>query len=208
MMTMLWRCALGGAILSLATAAEPLTPLDLHQSTGDSSPPPAAAPPVAPPASPGAATLARGGALPAPIVVSQWGFSESSPDGGHQATPTRIAPGQRLYLSMTLSGSEAAAARMRAQGALAIDVHWTHAAGGPSPAAPDLVTQLHVGHRGLAPKLAAEARRQGHFEWHTWARKDTLSPGQWSVSLTYGDGQPVLCGRITVHPCRFAINVG
>ena len=41
-----------------------------------------------------------------------------------------------------------------------------------------------------------------------WAdiRKDVLARGRWTVSLTYPDGQPVLCGE--AQPCRFPLTVG
>jgi hypothetical protein len=37
--------------------------------------------------------------------------------------------------------------------------------------------------------------------------KDYLSPGVWTVSVTYPDGQPLPCGP-DAQPCGFYINVG
>ena len=126
-----------------------------------------------------------------PLTVAQWRFS-----------PT--APGRPVYLSMTLDGTQAAVERMRADRPLSIQVHWVRESGN---GAPNLVTDLTVGQPGLAAALAGEVRRKGYFEWHSWARKDTLSPGTWTVSLTYPDGTPVLCGQDAQH-CRFTINIG
>jgi hypothetical protein len=123
------------------------------------------------------------------ITVAQWGF-------------TPATPGRPVYLSMTLDGTQAVVDRMRA-GALTIQVHWTREA---VSGAPNLTTDLTVGQPGLASALAGEVRRQGYFEWHSWASKETLSPGQWTVSLTYPDGTPVACGRDR-QPGRFTLNV-
>jgi hypothetical protein len=77
-----------------------------------------------------------------------------------------------------------------------------------SPGAPDLVTELTIGRPELASIFVDQVRRDGHFQWHSWARKDALSPGRWTVSLTYPDGQPVLCGSPPGGACRFSIDVG
>ena len=138
------------------------------------------------PAQPGANLAPDSG-----ITVTQWGFSPAT-------------PGRPVYLSMTLDGTQAAIDRMRADRPLTIEVHWTRDA--PS-GAPNLTTDLTVGRPGLAAALAGEVQRQGYFEWHSWASKDTLSPGTWTVSLTYPDGTPVACGP-DHHPCRFTLNVG
>jgi hypothetical protein len=125
------------------------------------------------------------------ITVARWGFS-----------PT--VPGQPVYLSMTLDGTQAAIERMRADHPPSIQVHWVRES---ESGAPNLVTDLTIGQPGLAAALAGEIRRKGYFEWHSWARKDTLSPGTWTVSLTYPDGTPLLCGQ-DAQPCRFTINIG
>jgi hypothetical protein len=116
-------------------------------------------------------------------------------------------PGRPVYLSMTLDGTQAAIDRMQAGAPLAIQVHWTRDNAGTAPGAPDLVTDLTIGRPGLASALDGEVHRSGYFEWHTWARKDNLSPGPWTVSVTYPDGQPLTCGQ-EAQPCRFTINVG
>ena len=125
------------------------------------------------------------------ITVAQWGFSP-------------VVPGRPVYLSMTLDGTQAAIDRMRANRPPTIQVRWTRDS---ANGAPDLVTELTVGQPGLAAALAGEVQRRGYFEWHSWARKDTLSPGTWTVSLTYPDGTPLLCGQ-QAQPCRFTINIG
>ena len=128
------------------------------------------------------------------MTVARWEFS-----------PT--VSGRSVYLSMTLDGTQKAIDRMRAGPPLTIQVHWTRDNAGSASGTPNLVTDLTIGRPGLATTLDADVRRKGYFEWHTWARKDNLSPGAWTVSVTYPDGQPLLCGP-DAHPCSFAINVG
>jgi hypothetical protein len=128
------------------------------------------------------------------ITVTRWEFS-----------PTTA--GRPVYLSMTLDGTQAAIDRMQAGPPLTIQVHWTRDNAGTAPGAPDLVTDLTIGRPGLTSTLDGDVHRKGYFEWHTWARKDNLSPGAWTVSVTYPDGQPLACGP-DAQPCRFTINVG
>jgi hypothetical protein len=127
------------------------------------------------------------------ITVSRWEFSPAS-------------SGRPVYLAMTLDGTQAALDRMET-GPLTIEVHWVHDSTAASPGAPNLVTDLTIGRPDLASRLAGEVRRKGFFEWHSWARKDTVAPGTWTVSLTYQDGRPLLCGQ-EAQPCRFTVNVG
>jgi hypothetical protein len=108
---------------------------------------------------------------------------------------------------MTLDGTQAAVERMQAGPPLTIQVHWVRDNAGTAPGASNLVTDLTIGQAGLAAALDGEVHRNGYFEWHTWARKDNLSPGAWTVSVTYPDGQPLPCGP-EAQPCRFSINVG
>ncbi len=128
------------------------------------------------------------------ITVAQWGFSPASAS-------------RPVYLSMTLEGTQEAIDRMRADRPLTVEVHWVRENGATQPGAPNLVTALTIGRPDLAAALEGDVRRKGHFEWHSWARKDTLSSGTWTVSLTFPDGQPLLCGQ-PAQPCRFTINVG
>ena len=65
----------------------------------------------------------------------------------------------------------------------------------------------YIGRPELAGALEQQVRRGGFFEWHSWAEKDHLSAGTWTVSVTYPDGQPLPCGP-DAQPCRFTINVG
>jgi hypothetical protein len=142
-----------------------------------------------------AASQASGVSAPVSgITVSRWEFSPPMSD-------------RPVYLSMTLDGTQAAIDRMQAGPPLTIQVHWTRDNAGAATGAPDLVTDLTIGRPGLAATLDGDVRRKGYFEWHTWARKDNLSPGAWTVSVTYPDGQPLSCGS-NAQPCRFTINVG
>jgi hypothetical protein len=143
-----------------------------------------------------------------PLEVTQWSWT--GPDGsagGPQQRPTfDEAPGGPLYLWLRLNGGEKAVDDIRANGALTIEVHWTRASG-PSLAAPNLVTELSIGDPGVLRRLEREVRQRGYFEWHSWAEKDTLSPGRWIVSLTYPSGQPVSCGEDHAA-CQMAVDIG
>ena len=138
--------------------------------------------------------VSGGSASGSGISVARWEFSPA-------------IPGRPVYLSMTLDGTRAAIDRMQAGPPLTIQVHWVRDNAGTAPGAPDLVTDLTIGQPGRAAALDGDVRRRGHFEWHTWARKDNLSPGPWTVSVTDPDGQPLSCGP-DAQPCRFTINVG
>lgn len=142
---------------------------------------------------------------PSSLAVTHWSFR--SGDGEDVSATSRAPAGQSLTLSFTLDGDQAALDRMRARGSIAIEVHWRRQTDSSAPGAPDLVTRLTIGHPGLADRLAGEVRRTGFFKWHSWAEKTTLSPGTWSVSLTYPDGTPLACGNPPA-PCRFRIAVG
>ena len=128
------------------------------------------------------------------VTVAQWEFSH-------------VTPGRPLYLSMTLDGTQPAIDSMRGDHPLRVEVHWVRENGETGPGAPNLVTELIIGRPGLASVLAGDVRRKGYFEWHSWARKDALSPGSWTASVTYPNGQPLLCGQ-DAQPCRFTIDVG
>ena len=149
---------------------------------------------AAPQAKAAAAPQSSGETALGSITVARWEFSP-------------MTPGRSVYLSMTLDGTQAAIDRMQAGPPLTIQVHWTRDNAGDAPGAPNLVTDLTIGRPGLAATLDGDVRRKGYFEWHTWARKDYLSPGPWTVSVTYPDGQLLTCGA-DAQPCRFSINVG
>lgn len=93
-------------------------------------------------------------------------------------------------------------------GAVTIEVHWSRA-GAPTIGAPDLATNLAIGSRARVGRLSREVQQRGYFQWHSWAQKDTLSPGRWIVSLTYPDpdGRPVRWGNYRA-PCRLTMDVG
>jgi hypothetical protein len=150
---------------------------------------------AAPPSKEAAARQASGeAALGSEITVARWEFSPTTPL-------------QPVYLSMTLYGTQAAIDRMQAGAPLTIQVRWVRDNAGWAAGDPNLVTDLTIGGRDLATALDGDVRRKGYFEWHTWARKDYLSPGAWTVSVTYPDGRPLSCGP-NAQPCRFTIDVG
>jgi hypothetical protein len=149
---------------------------------------------AAPPSKGAAVPQASGGtALGSEITVARWEFSPTTPL-------------QPVYLSMTLHGTQAAIDRMQAGPPLTIQVRWVRDNADWAPGDPNLVTDLTIGGPEVAAALDGDVRRRGYFEWQTWARRDYLSPGAWTVSVTYPDGQPLSCGP-NAQPCRFTINV-
>jgi hypothetical protein len=168
-------------------------------------PPPAATAPLPPAQSANTAPPQTTGGLPASdaINIVNWGIG---PRLGSVAG--EVTAGQPLYLWMTIEGGKAAVDRLSAAGPIAVDVRWSHAAADATSGAPDLTTRLTIGRPGFAAILAGEVARQGHFEWHSWARKDSLSPGRWTVSLSDRDGRPLMCGRSAPQPCRFSVTIG
>jgi hypothetical protein len=189
---------------SIPAAAAPTTTGSAAAPQGSQA---AAAAPTPPPAAPAAATAGQAtpaAGAPASLLVVKWSLGarlQGNPNGG-------LAAGQPLYLTLTVQGGQAAVDQLHAEGGIPIIVHWTRDNDGTANGAPGLTSELTVGRPGIAPALAGEVEHQGHFEWHTWTRKDTLSPGQWSVSLTYPDGRPVMCGQSAAEPCRFSVNIG
>jgi len=55
----------------------------------------------------------------------------------------------------------------------------------------------------LASFIVADDDESGGQE----ARKDYLSPGAWTMSVTYPDEQPLVCGP-DAQPCNLTINFG
>lgn len=182
---LLCRRILGSAVLMTTAGATWINPPPVGDSRGDVAPRRAVAAP---------SQSGDEGIPDARITVHQWQFSPA-------------VPGQPVYLSMTLAGSQAAIDRMRADGVLRVQVHWVRENAATVPGAPNLVTDLTIGRPGLTGALEQEVSRKGFFEWHSWARKDMLGSGTWTVSLTYPDGQPLSCGA-DAQPCRFTINIG
>lgn len=123
------------------------------------------------------------------IEVAQWRFSDRLESLSAQRGQPNFVTGRPIYLSMTLDGTQAAIDDMRADRGLTIQVHWVRDPTETGRGAPNLVTELTIGRPNLADTLEQQVRRNGFFEWHSWARKDTLSPGTWTVSLTYPDGK-------------------
>jgi hypothetical protein len=158
-------------------------------------------------AAPAAATATTTAAVTsgpqAPISVSTWGFSQTGPGG---PPPASVASaGRPVYVWFTLDGGQAAVDQLRGGSPVAVQVHWTNDNPNPSVHAPPLTTNLAVGRPDLATTFQGEVQRTGSFQWHSWTRKDTLSPGRWTVSLTAPDGQPLTCGQA---PCQLSFDVG
>jgi hypothetical protein len=142
-----------------------------------------------------------------PLVAAAWGLGSNPSLAAYSSAPARAQPGRPFYIWLTIEGNAAALDAMRAEGGVPIVVNWAPEAATALPSAPALTTRLVVGNAGVASRLAGEVARTSHFIWHTWAEKDTLSPGQWSVSLTYPGGQPLACGP-ELRPCRLSFEVG
>ena len=209
-----------------ANAAGPMAPVSHPGGTAAAAPDtaPAASAAAASPAAPAAgapspASMTSAAAQPAPapsagappdgapstIAVSAWGFSQTSPSatgGPALASATAHRP---LYLWMTLAGGQGAVDRLRGGQHLAVAVHWTNDSPGSADRA--LTKELDIANPGLAATLQGEIAKDGHFTWHSWARKDVLSPGRWTVTLTTPDGQPILCGQPAQEACRLSIDV-
>lgn len=153
---------------------------------------------------PGAtATAVAAGGPQAPVAVSTWGFSQTGP-GGPPPVPAASA-GRPVYVWFTLDGGQAAVDQLKSGSPMAIQVHWTNDNPSPGTHAPPLTTNVSVGRPDLASTFQGEVQRSGSFQWHSWTRKDALSPGRWTVSLTAPDGQPLTCGQA---PCQLSFDVG
>jgi hypothetical protein len=146
-----------------------------------------------------ASTVATG--PQAPISVSTWGFSQTGPAGPPPVSGATT--GRPIYIWFTLDGGQAAVDQLRGGSPMAIQVHWT--SDSPAAHAPPLTTSLSVGRPDLAAAFQSEVQRAGSFQWHSWTRKDSLSPGRWTVSLTDPNGQPLTCGQA---PCQLSFDVG
>jgi hypothetical protein len=138
----------------------------------------------------------------APISVSTWGFSQTGPGGPPPVSGATT--GRPVYVWFTLDGGQAAVDQLRGGSPVAIQVHWTNDNPSPTTHAPPLTTNLGVGRPDLAATFQGEVQRTGSFHWHSWTRKDALSPGRWTVSLTAPDGQPIACGQA---PCQLSFDV-
>jgi hypothetical protein len=116
------------------------------------------------------------------------------------------APLQPVYLAMTLYGTQAAIDRTQTDPALTIQVRWVRDHEGWTPGDLNLVTDLTIGDgawpRRSVTMFAARGSSNG-----TPGQERYLSPGAWTVSVTYPDGHPLACGP-DAQPCRFTINVG
>jgi len=173
-----------GAAMWVNPADQSPPPTVLHGPRSEATPPKASAAPQASSQAP----------VGSEITVVRWEFSPTTPL-------------QPVYLSMTLYGMQAAIDRMQNGSPLTVQVRWVHDNAKLAPGDSDIVTDLTIGGPDLAAALDGDVRRNGYFEWHTWARKDYLTPGPWTVSVTYPDGRPLPCGP-DAQPCRFTIYVG
>jgi hypothetical protein len=206
--------ALGAAIALPATAfaAGPMTPTARDPHPIDTPQAAAVAATAVTKAEPGTAAPALGTTTTtttttvatgpqAPITVSTWGFSQTGPGG---PPPVSVATsGRPIYVWFTLDGGQAAVDQLRSGSPMAIQVHWAN--DNPNGHAPPLTTAVTVGRPDLASTFQGEVQRTGSFTWHSWTRKDALSPGRWTVSLTAPDGQPITCGQA---PCQLSFDVG
>ena len=138
----------------------------------------------------------------ADLVVAQWGFGYSLETARRQALQGNWVRGRPLYLAMTLNGTQAAVDHMRIGPLPAIEVRWAR----ENDSAPVRVVKLTIGGPGVANALEQQVRGRGFFEWQTSARRNALDTGAWTISLTFPNGQPLLCGQ-EARPCRFTIYV-
>jgi hypothetical protein len=138
------------------------------------------------------------------VAQGRWAdaIQDRQPIGNYQ----QFAPEEPLFFWFLLHGTQAAVDNLRAGHPLRVVVHWRREGGGTT-GAPELTTVLSVGEPGLADRLEHEVRQQGYFDWPAWARKETLSPGRWQVSLTDPDGYPLPCAT-PQGACRFTISIG
>lgn len=144
---------------------------------------------------------------PAPeIIVAEWGTGYSLKDAQKQVLQTNMVHGRPLFLWMTLHGTQAAVDRMRAGHRLAMEIHWVRKSGSDPFDVADQVMDLTIGRPGFADGFEEQVRRRGFFEWHSWARRDSLGVGMWTVSLASSDGQLLLCGPDS-QLCQFTVNV-
>ena len=141
------------------------------------------------------------------LEVAQWRLTDRLADGPSQPSEATIVSGRPAYLWMVLDGTQKAVDSMRANHGLTIQVHWIRDTSETGAGAPNLTTELAIGQPGLADTFEQQVHRRGSFKWHSWARKDALSPGTWTVSLTYEDGKPLACAP-DAKPCQFTIRVG
>jgi hypothetical protein len=203
---MFWRCAAGCAAAILAGAASWVDPSPVGYGEADLAHASRSGP-AAIRLGPQASDQAESSAPDAGVRVAQWRFGDRLESAAGRPSSLNFTAGQPIYLSMTLDGTQAAIDDMKANHSLTIQVHWVRDPTGAGNGAPDLVTALTIGRPDLAEALDREVRRKGFFQWHSWARKDTLSPGNWTVSLTYPDGRILPCGQ-DEQPCRFQLKVG
>jgi hypothetical protein len=200
----LGRVGICGVLLIATGAANWIDPAPLGEpETGASTVATAGQPAASIPLPPPSAVAPQPAAASSGLEVAQWRFSNRLGVDPNQPPPGNIVAGKPLYLWLVLDGTQTAVDDMRANLDLGIVVHWARDS---ASGAPDLVTRLTVGRPELADTFEQQVRRKGFFEWHSWARKDTLSPGDWSISLTYPDGRPLSCGQ-DAHPCQFQIKV-
>lgn len=186
------------AVITAAAQPEPPEEPSAAEPGGPSSPPASEA--ENKPSTPSSALVSA-------VRVERWQLADDSEQPVGPSPQSGFAAGQPLYLSMILDGTQAAIDVMRADRPLTIQVRWIREAETGSGGAPSLVTDLTIGRPGLTDALEQQVRRQGFFQWHSWARKDTVSPGVWTVEITDREGKPLHCGQ-DGQPCQFSIRVG
>ena len=118
----------------------------------------------------------------------------------------------RPYFWTRLEGNSAALETMRREGRLPIQHRWIHWIGGRWPdSTREVPTEeweaklLAVGQIEIPERLAIEIESRQYFDWRTWSRRQTLTPGLWEVEVVDNDGMPLPCkGR---DLCRIMIEV-
>jgi hypothetical protein len=120
--------------------------------------------------------LESGGTFPeTAIVVAEWGYGYSLETARNQVRHGNVVHGRRLYLSMTLNGTQTAVDRMRAGPRFVIEVRWERENGKASAGTSNRVTDLPIGRPGLADALEQQVRAEG-FSYGTPGLEGTCSP--------------------------------
>ena len=130
------------------------------------------------------------------------------------------AAGDQPYFWTLLSANAATLDQLRRLGKLPIQHAWRRYIGsvvlesadpGKLPGQLEGDIPLDLGTAALADRLQYEVDHSPthSFNWRTWSRKGTLTPGSWYVFLKYADGKPVICQVVsgTGVPCVYHLEV-
>lgn len=117
------------------------------------------------------------------------------------------SPAQPIYFWTRLSGGKEALEVLQRQGRLPIRHVWSFSnvfTSSKQDMDPVQEKTLSAGEITDQGALAGLVDRRGHFTWRTWSRKEAVWGGQWTVSVQYANGAPVMCQG---KPCRWSINL-